>query len=285
MISIFDPHLHLFDYENGDYNWLKSEHGPNWPNIEKLRRSFNETDLKLSPPFKLVGYNHVEAGFDNLAPEKELEFLRTQNQLPFSAIAFIAIDCSPGEFLSQINTLNSKQSFVGIRDITEGKDALRLSAPNVIENLTLLNEHKLIFEAQFELENIDACTTLKRYARKLPNLQFVVNHAGLPNKCLSKNWQTGLNLLGEEPNIAVKMSGFEMIGQADNKSFLRQILEHLIASFSSKRVLLASNFPVCLIQLSYHDIWQNYLNLDLPESQFKQLCHDNAVRIYMKKEL
>ena len=83
MIKIIDPHLHLFDLKQGDYHWLKADNPPNWPDKNVINNTFDEQDLSLSPPLSLAGFVHIEAGFDNLQPWRELNYLQKSCPITF----------------------------------------------------------------------------------------------------------------------------------------------------------------------------------------------------------
>ena len=46
-MEIIDPHLHLFDLEQGNYDWLKPENPPAWPDKDQIRKNYSESDLNF----------------------------------------------------------------------------------------------------------------------------------------------------------------------------------------------------------------------------------------------
>ena len=93
-MKIIDPHLHLFALELGHYHWLKAENPPFWPDKQHIYKSFDETDLMLTAPYSLAGFIHIEAGFDNEQPWRELAALEQSCNKPFRAIANIDLTSS-----------------------------------------------------------------------------------------------------------------------------------------------------------------------------------------------
>ena len=73
--NIIDPHVHFFNLLDGQYTWLQGSNPPAWPNLEKIKRPISAQQLANSTDFKLKGLVHIEAGFDNSAPIKELNWL------------------------------------------------------------------------------------------------------------------------------------------------------------------------------------------------------------------
>ncbi|WP_372769957.1 amidohydrolase [Pseudoalteromonas sp.] len=277
--AIFDPHLHLFYLDEGDYFWLKNALPP-WPQLAMLQKDFSVKDLILNSDYTLSNFVHIEAGFNNQQPEKEIAFLESAIGKLHKAIGYAQIDLAPSSFEEQIKTLQKFSSFVGIRDITEDNDAIRLHADNVNHNFALLAKNKLIFEAQFEISELQHTKRLCELAKANPNLNIVLNHAGLVTPQNYENWLTAIVLLAKIPNIYIKYSGFEMQQMTLSNTFRRQIFKEITENFALERVMFASNFPICLMTSSYLSLWQHYKQLCANEAIWQKLSYDNASQLY-----
>ncbi|MEO2267211.1 amidohydrolase family protein [Pseudoalteromonas sp. YIC-656] len=273
---IFDPHVHFFAYAHGDYHWLKREGAPFWPQKKRIQRDFSVADLQLGADFTLLGVTHVEAGFDNLHPIQELHWLQSQH-FSGSAISFAQLDLPSEEFAAALTEL-THPLLRGIRDITEGADGKRLLAASVRDNLALLQRHGLLWEAQFDVSDTRLTQALVEYAQNFSELSIVINHAGLVTRDNFAQWQNNLLLLAPYPNVHLKCSGWEIIQPDFDIAWQKQVIESAITSFSSARVMLASNFPLCLFACSYEEVWQGYTQLQLPD--FDALVFANAQRLY-----
>ncbi len=75
MITVVDPHVHLIALADGEYGWLQPSNPPFWPDKSIIARSFSPADLTLSAPLALHAFVHVEAGFDNAHPHREVAYL------------------------------------------------------------------------------------------------------------------------------------------------------------------------------------------------------------------
>lgn len=276
---IFDPHLHLFYLDEGDYFWLKNALPP-WPQLAMLQKDFSVKDLILNSDYTLANFVHIEAGFNNQQPDKEIAFLESDIGKLHKAIGYAQIDLAPSLFEEQIKTLQKFSSFVGIRDITEGNDAMRLYADSVNSNFALLAKNKLIFEAQFEISELPHTTHLCELAKAQPNLSIVLNHAGLVTPQNYENWITAILLLAKIPNIYIKYSGFEMQQMTLSNTFRRQIFKDITKNFTLERVMFASNFPICLMTSSYLSLWQHYEQLCANDAVWQKLSYDNASQLY-----
>jgi len=281
--KIIDPHIHLFDLAKGQYQWLKTNNPPFWPDKHIIQKNFTEQDLKLNDNFILEGIVHIEAGFDNESPIKEINFLQsTICNTPFKAMSFIDMTLAYKEFKLQLSNLQlqSNNQLIGIRHIMEDADSDLLFHENILNNLTILAELNLIFEAQFEIYNLNTTKQLAKYAKSLPSLKIVINHGGLVTQGKYELWQQAIAILSPFHNIHIKCSGWEMENRQYKQQWLKEIINHLITQFGKNRIMLASNFPLCLFSTSYTDLWQSYYNLNLPSDIWQAISFDNAKDIY-----
>ena len=275
-MQIIDPHLHFFDLSLGQYHWLTQGSGPSWPNLDKIKQNHHYADL-ANTEFSVHSFLHLEAGFNNAEPSSELEWLAssTPEHIPFKAISYIQIDSEPDAFEQQLTELLTAPNFIGIRDITEGQEYLRLLSDNTKTNLNTLAEHSLIFEAQFELCHLEAVKKLVETAKLYPNLKIVLNHAGFIDN--QHDYTEALLLLSKLNNIYIKFSGQEHCANAlESSAKLKLLLEY----FGENRVMFASNYPVCLMRESYLKVWQGYKQLVNDSGLWHKLSFANAQRCY-----
>ncbi len=274
--KIIDPHLHFFNLLEGQYTWLQGANPPAWSNLDKIKQPISVAELIKSTDFELVGLVHIEAGFDNNQPVKELNWLANHiKTIPYKAISFATINQPNNAFKLALKQLQHS-SLVGIRDITEGHDAERLLSPHCLDNLRHLSKLKLHFEAQFEVENLNITERLISYANQVSDLQIIINHTGLAHNLA--NWAAAIELLAKQPNVAIKFSGFELLML--NSEQQSQCFIHILKHFGMQKVMFASNFPVCQININYNELWQHYRTLCDDTIIWQHLSYKNAARLY-----
>ena len=279
--DIIDPHVHFFALEKGNYQWLKSTQPPFWPDKHLIQKNVSDADLTLCSALRLNGVVHIEAGFDNEYPERELAYLNdTVKRVSHKAIAYLDITLEPTLFSEKIRQYQTHGNFVGIRDITEGEDAQRLHHSNVVKNLAFLAHEGLIFEAQFEIAQLATTQTLRAYCVALPNLKCVINHCGLVTPDTFASWQLALHILKGLDNLWVKISGFEMAQRQFNAKWVQTVTDALLQTINSEHLMFASNFPLCLLSQPYHQLWQLYSELTLPDHAWTLMGYHNAQRLY-----
>ncbi|MFT6899416.1 MAG: L-fuconolactonase [Paraglaciecola sp.] len=282
-LDIIDCHLHLFNLAQGQYTWLQPQNAPFWPDKEYIHRTYTEQDLSLSRPLHLAGFVHIEAGFDNQHPWRELAWLEQHCTLAFKSVA--NLDLSSPCCQQQLEKLLLRPSLVGIRHILDDKAATILNAPPVKKNLRQLAAHKLLFDAQLSLGDTDGVNALLAILDNTPELTVIINHAGWPPHASEhsswKNWCNNLARLAQYPKVAIKLSGWEMTDRQYTLDKVQAVLHQCMASFGANRVMLGSNFPLCTWSRSYQQLWQLYTNeLELAPHLRQRLVCQNAAQWY-----
>ncbi len=287
-MRIIDPHIHLFDLEKGDYQWLRPENPPYWPDKSLIAKSFSEQDLTLKSPVTLAGFVHIEAGFDNAKPWREVEWLEQNCQVLFRSVAMLDITLSPAVFEKQLTKLVHYKSVAAIRYILDDHALVILSNPNSEINLQKIAKQNLSFELQLSIENTQAVDRLIEIISATSGLLYCINHAGFPplNKSKMLVWMQNIKRLAEFDNIFIKCSGYEMAERNYSIKWCQEVIHHCIVSFGINRVMLASNFPLSLWRNSYQQTWQNYgvlenvSNTQLSDNDLDKLCYKNAYHFY-----
>lgn len=303
-MNIIDPHLHLFDLSQGNYSWLKPECPPFWSDKSVIAKSFSEQNLTLTAPLTLAGFVHIEAGFDNEQPWREIAWLENTCHLPFRSIALLDITLPQALFLQQLNTLMTYKSLVGVRYILDD-DALSILTHKYSQNnLATLAAKNLSFELQMPLHDTSAVDFLLAMLSVTPELMVCINHAGSPlmEDENYSHWLHNLKRIAAFNNVYIKCSGYEMLKKDHSINWQHKITTQCIEYFSVKRVMLASNFPLSLWQCSYQETWLNNTFLSAPLStsrpasqptslsknpnkalshhDIELLCYQNSYRFY-----
>jgi len=310
-IKIIDPHLHLFDRSRGDYHWLNDENPPFWPDKSVLQRNFSIEDLinslknSLTSEIKLSGFVHIEAGFNNQKPWYELDYIESiplQNTSckSYRTIASVDLLSSSDHFEKSLYNLQQHQSLIGVRHILDEQALTTLSSQLAQKNMSRLNEiTDFIFELQLPLADknvIDVMPLLTTMISKNNQLRFIINHAGFPPLDINSStfglWQKNIQTLAKYPNLFIKCSGWEMTDRHYAMEWFGEVSRFCIEAFSIQRVMLASNFPLCLLHQkkeskvdnTYASYWHNILQSEFikqcNQNKKSALLYNNALRIY-----
>ena len=282
-IKIIDPHLHLFALNAGQYDWLKPANPPFWADKSHIARSYTEQDLSLGPEWQLAGFVHIEAGFDNLAPWREIDYLQQHCQQTFRSVAFA--DITSANFHATLAQLSQRSSVVGIRHILDEQACDILAQPNSTKNLRALAAHGWSFDAQLNLQDSAAVSALLHIATAIPELRIIINHAGWPPLSeanpLNTAWCDNLARLAECKQFALKLSGWELLDRRWHAEQFQQISALCLNTFSDQRLMLASNFPLCEFSVAYASLWRIYqAGFSSRPELFERLAYHNAAHWY-----
>ncbi|QJR80323.1 amidohydrolase family protein [Alteromonas pelagimontana] len=278
-MEIIDSHLHLFDLAQGDYHWLKEHNPPFWPDKADIAQSFCEADLRLSDNLTLAGFVHIETGFDNHKPWREVDWLESHCTLPFRSVG--GVDLCAASFESDVLALAERNSVAGVRHILDDQAQTILTRPGMSDNFKLLAERGLSFDAQFALADTAAVNALLSLCESADGLRIIINHTGFIPEGGNEfeRWQHNLAKITAYPHAAIKLSGWEMVKRQWHADTVTRALNAVQAVVPTERIMLGSNFPLCLWRGSYQAQWATYLALTLPQHQ-QALLRENTRHWY-----
>ncbi len=272
-MRIIDTHLHLVYQDRFDYPWLAS--------AGKLNRSFTLDDYRpLALAAGITDMIHMEVDVAEADIEPETAFVTGLGNGIVGAIAA----CRPESpsFPEQLARLAANPRVRGLRRILhESPDELG-QRPLFAQNIKRLAEYGLSFDFCVLPHQIPIAIAI---AKAAPDVQFVVDHCGVPNvkdKALEP-WRANMSAIAELPNVAAKISGVvAYAGENWTVDDLRPFVEHTIAAFGWDRVVWGSDWPVCTLtaDLSRWVAATHEIIGGASDDEKSKLLHRNAERIY-----
>jgi predicted TIM-barrel fold metal-dependent hydrolase len=226
---------------------------------------------------------HIEAGFDNQQPWREIDWLEQHCTGNFKTVAFA--DITSTSFAKHLQQLKQRKSVVGIRHILDDQAQPILNSESIHRHFALLAEMALSFDAQLSLTDSHGVDLLVGLAKQHKTVSIIVNHGGWPpaenNLLQRKEWMLNLQKLAKCENIAIKLSGWEMPNRNWQPQHLATVLQDSLEVMGDTRVMLASNFPLCIFSMSYSELWNTYAALtSLSHQTFEKLTFSNANKWY-----
>ena len=295
-MSIVDPHHHLWDPTVNHYPLLNGPmHDRGWGDWSPLRKPYLVTDLLADARTQgLVKSVHVQGNFDPANPVGETEWLeRLANDpasrgFPHAIVAFANL--ADPEVRTVLDGHARYSRVRGIRQVLNRHTNPQLNraehdwlaTPAWQDNLGVLREYGWSFDAQVYYQQMPALAAL---ARRYPDLQIIVDHAGMPAERDPdglEGWRRGMRLLAECPNVAVKLSGYGMVDLEWTVDSIRPFVLGPIEWFGVERAMFASNFPVDKLMSDYDRLWNAYREIvaDLSEDEREALFRGTAERVY-----
>jgi predicted TIM-barrel fold metal-dependent hydrolase len=290
---IVDPHHHLWDPGRNTYPWLQGEmHDRGWGDLRPLQMPYLAADLLADAAGQgLQKSVHVQANFDPSNPVGEtawLEEVAAESGFPHGIVGFA--DFSSPDVGSVLEGHSRYPRMRGIRQVLNRHPNPVLNrAPKDFladgtwqKNLGLLQRYGWSFDAQVYYQQMPALAAL---ARRYPDLQFVLDHAGMPverDAAGIEGWKRGMQQLAACPNVAVKLCGYGMVDTRWTVDSIRPFVVQPIEWFGPERCMFASNFPVDRLMASYDRLWDAFreITAGFSVAELRQLFAGTAERIY-----
>jgi len=294
-VPIIDAHQHFWDLDRNYHPWLCDERPIpfRYGDYRAIRRSYLPVDYHGdSRGFEVVGTVHVETEWNPADPIGETRWLQgviEEHGLPSAIVAQAWLD---RDDVAEVLAAQAAFSRVrGIRhkpraaarpgDVNPGAPG-SMGDPRWREGYALLEQHALSFDLQTPWWHLGEAAEL---ARDFPGVQMILNHTGLPadrSDAGLDGWREAMAVLSGQPNVAVKISGLGMPGEAWTVQANRRIVLDTIDIFGVERCMFASNFPVDRLVADFEIIYRGFMRIveHCPASDQHGLFCDNARRIY-----
>jgi predicted TIM-barrel fold metal-dependent hydrolase len=294
--GIVDAHHHV--WRQADLPWLS---GPMVPRIfgpyEPLRRDYLIGEYLADAEANGVTRSvYVQANWPAARALDEIEWVQSvadASGWPHGIVGYVdllAEDCAPAlDAAMQASPLlrgmrmqlhwheNTLYRFAPRPDLC---DDLKLR-----KNLARLAERELLFELQVFAPQMQGAA---RLARSLPELQFVLLHAGMLEDTSAKGlaeWRAGMDALASCPNVAVKLSGLGTFLRRIDPDYIALVAGETVRRFGAKRCLFGSNFPIEKLWTDYGTLLGAYrvALAGFSDAERTQIFSDTARRIYRLK--
>jgi L-fuconolactonase len=153
---------------------------------------------------------------------------------------------------AQLAAFAAQGALVGVRHIVQAEPDGFLAQPRFLGGVARLEPAGLAYDLLvFERQLPEAIA----FARRFPRQRFVLDHLGKPDVRGGelRAWARRLRELAALPNVCCKLSG--LVTEADWRAWtpgqLRPYLDAALDSFGPDRVMIGSDWPVCLLAATY----------------------------------
>jgi predicted TIM-barrel fold metal-dependent hydrolase len=290
---IADSHHHLWDLGLNKYPWLQGEpEDPADPlGVGMLQRDYLVNDLLADTAgLPLVASVHVEAAHEMASPVRETIWLQSvADHHGFPTVIVAAATLEAPDAAGVLAAHCEHPRVRGIRQMLDrdpltgasGETAL-MDDPAWRRGLARLAPLGLSFDLQVLPSQLDVAA---RLAADFGGTTFVLNHGGyhVPASVEQRDlWHRGVGLLARQPNVAVKLSGYDEVDPGWSMDGYAGYARTLLDSFGADRVLFGSNFPVDRRTISYPALVAATLAVtsELTADERDRLFYRNTVRTY-----
>ncbi|HEU5474894.1 MAG TPA: amidohydrolase family protein [Actinophytocola sp.] len=235
-----DAHHHLWDPARRVYPWLTG--------LAAIQRRYTLDDLRAAAGPEVTATVLVQT-VSSVA--ETAEFLATARESGGLVVGVIGwVDLSAADLRVPDGPL------VGVRHQVEDEpDPDWLLRPDVGRGLRRLAGAGLVYDLLVRAAQRDAALAV---ARQVPELAFVLDHAGKPGIAGGEwePWASWVTELARLPNVTCKLSG--LVTEASWSSWavadIRPYAEHVLDRFGADRVMFGSDWPVCELAGGYRAV-------------------------------
>ncbi len=239
-----DAHQHFWTYTVADYPWIGD-------GMERLAADFQPVDLEaVARPLGFTGSVAVQAR-QTVAESDWLLQLADAN--PFLRGVVGWVDLRSPAVSEDLARLAAHDRFVGVRHVVQDEpDPRFLMGEAFIGGLRELQPLGLTYDLLLFPHQLPAAIELTAL---LPDQPFVLDHLAKPGVKAGEiePWQTAFTQLASHPNVCCKLSG--LVTEADWAAWkpddFRRYLDVALESFGPDRLMIGSDWPVCLLAADY----------------------------------
>jgi|SRR5215469_2080793 len=273
-----DAHQHFWIYNPVEYEWIDES-------TSALRRNFLPEDLRPELSNADFQGSIVVQARQTLEETRWLLELADISPNILGVVGWVDL-CSP-QCRSQLETLSKNLKLVGIRHIVQSEpDDRFLLRRAFLDGITLLEQFDLTYDILIYTKHLPVAA---EFVERFPRHRFVLDHLAKPpiKSREIESWATGIRRLARFPNVFCKLSG--LVTEADWQGWeqkdITPYLDVAFEAFGPPRLMIGSDWPVCLVASSYSrtvDIVKNYLQRHPAETR-DAVLGGNAQRFWRLK--
>lgn len=277
--GIIDAHHHLWDRARHPQPWIDPV------SMAAIDADFTPTELaSQTGPAGVTGTVVVQS-IHSAAETIDLLDTAAHSDLIQGVVGWL--DLTTPDVADRIHRLQGMPGgakLVGVRHLVQGEpDPAFLDREDVRRGIAAVGRAGLVFDLVIRHHQLPAAA---RLAAGLPHVSFVLDHLGKPPLADQdlRDWADDLRALAALPNVTAKVSG--LVTEANWSSWrpsdLAPAVSHALDVFGPDRLMFGSDWPVCLLAITYQD-WIHTLR-DLlagcDERQHEQIWRQTARRVY-----
>lgn len=270
-----DAHQHLWKYNDIEYRWIGEDQ-------LVLKRDFLPDDLIME--MDKSGY----AGSIAVQARQSLDETRWLLQLAEQYDRILGVvgwlDLQSLDLEKQLDEFSGNRWLKGVRHVLHDEPEVQfMLQPAFVNGVSKLAKQNLVYELLIFPKHLSSAIEL---VKLFPKQQFVIDHIAKPDILNGKlnEWIIGIKEISSFPNVSVKVSG--MVTEADHENWkpsdFKPFLEIIWKAFGEDRILIGSDWPVCLLAANYSQV------MCLAEGFFEKVGNTalakiiggNAARIY-----
>ena len=258
-----DAHQHFWKYDPDDYGWINEA-------MSVLRKDYLPQMLRHeSAKMSIEGSIAVQARQTLEENDFLIGLAQNNSDIVKGVVGWVDL-CSP-DVERQLDTYSQYNELKGIRHIVQDEpDDDFILRQDFQDGISKLRPYDLTYDILTFPRHL---TRAIRLVDKFPDQKFVLDHISKPDIKSGSlgSWKDHIRFLATNKNVYCKLSG--MATEADWDSWQEEdfypYLEVVFDAFGADRLMVGSDWPVCLLAGSYTSVMNiviNYVNSNDPAS-------------------
>jgi L-fuconolactonase len=243
---MIDCHQHFWTYDPAEYGWIDES-------MATVRRDFQPHALLRE--MTAAGVEASVAVQARQTLEETRWLLELADRHPFIAGVVGWVDLQSAGVEAELERVSRHPRLAGLRHIVQGEPDGFLDRPAFRRGVGCLEKYGLTYDILVYARQLPAAVS---FARAFPRQRFVLDHLGKPD--IRGNgyaeWRRHFAELAALPNVCCKLSG--LVTEANWATWtpaqLRPYLDAALESFGPSRLMIGSDWPVCLVAAPYRDV-------------------------------
>lgn len=277
-VPMVDAHHHIWDLAVRDPGWLRV------PGHAPIHRSFTVEDLR---PLAAAQRVRATVIVQTLALDAETDELLAQaadDDLLAAVVGWVDLTAPDvGQRLAELLAGPGGGRLGGVRHLVQDEpDDGWLDRDDVRRGLRAVRDAGLVYDLLTLPRQLPAAI---RAAAALPDLTFVLDHCSKPPIASGRlePWATDVRALAALPNVNCKLSG--LVTEAApgwRAADLRPYADVVIDAFGPTRLMIGSDWPVCLLRAEYREVLSTARDLigALSAAERRDVMAGTATRVY-----
>jgi L-fuconolactonase len=248
---IVDAHHHVWDPGTRRHAWLDG--------LPELRRPFLPADYAGAAGPEGVTASVLVQVLNSTAETEEFLALadeRAGGAGPEVASVVGWADLTRDDIGDELDRLRARPGgdrLAGLRHLVQDEpDPGWLTRPDVGRGLRAAGAAGLVFDVLVRPAQLPAAL---KVTGELDDVRFVLDHGAKPEIGRFEPWAGLIGELAQRPNVTCKLSGLVTeAGPGWTPETFAPYVDHLLECFGPGRLMFGSDWPVCTLAASYHEV-------------------------------
>jgi len=275
MMQPIDAHHHFWRYSQEEYEWIGDD-------MASLRRDFLPGDLSLE--ISAAGIGGAVSVQARQTLEETAWLLGLAEEYPFLLGVVGWLPIAAPDFKAHIDKFASKAKLKGLRHVIQDEpDDHYILRPDFNRGISALRDTRLVYDILILERHLPQAI---EFADRHPGQIFVLDHMAKPRigQGILDPWRKNMVELAKRENVYCKISGLvtEANWQSWSNEDLRPYFEIVIENFGAHRLMMGSDWPVCLVAASYSR-WVEALRAllgQLSADEQRRIMGETAAEVY-----